>query len=57
VLAGLGAIALVLFGGIARRAMATAHAGVNGGAAALARAVCDRARTRPRLRRLPLPRV
>jgi hypothetical protein len=60
VLAGLGAIALVLFGGLAWRALARAHTGVNGAAVALAQAVCDRARLRPRrprLRRLWTPRL
>jgi hypothetical protein len=52
VLAGLGLVALVLFGGVAWRSLARVNAGVNGRAAAAAVSIRDRARIGPALRRL-----
>jgi len=52
VLGGLGAIALVLFGGTAWRVLARANAGVNTGAGAAAASFRERARIGPLLRRL-----
>jgi hypothetical protein len=55
VLGGLGLIAVVLFGGMAWRAVAHANAGVNTRAAAVAASIRDRARIGPVLRRLLSP--
>jgi hypothetical protein len=52
VLAGLGLVALALFGGVAWRSLARVNAGVNGRAAAAAASIRDRARIGPALRRL-----
>lgn len=55
VFAGLGLIALVLFGGLTWRALARANAGVNSHAAAVVASIRDRARIGPALRRLLSP--
>jgi hypothetical protein len=52
VFAGLGVVALVLFGGIAWRALARTHTGVNAGAAAAVASLGDRVRIPPPLRRI-----
>jgi hypothetical protein len=55
VLAGLGLVGLVLFGGVAWRWLASANASVNGRAAAAAVSIRDRARIGPTLRRILSP--
>jgi hypothetical protein len=55
VLAGLGVIGLVLFGGTVWRALARANADVNTAAAAAVASLRDRARIVPGLRRLLSP--
>jgi hypothetical protein len=54
-LGGAGLVALVLFGGIAWRALARVNIGVNTGAAIAAASIRDRVRIGPALRRLMSP--